>query len=193
MQPSLLYGSFLGLAQLVATLLVFAFGLQKSAEGLAKAQMPESLMGFILMMIVIGLAHRAAKTAALAQGKPGLDFGPAAKGAALTALIGGVVTGAGQWLYLAVINPDLRELQRAQIMERAGPELAKLTAAGDPDSLRQHAEVLKQIDYAVSPLARAIVYGFNTFFFATLLGIAFALIFRAAARRDEAASKRSRA
>ena len=180
MPVPLLYGLFLGLAQLAATLAVFAFGLHSSAAGLAKAQMPESLIGFILLMLILGLAHRAAKKASLARGETVYAFGAAAKAAALTALVGGLVTGAGQWLYLAVINPGLHDLQRAQIMERAAPELAKL-------SPEDAAKVVEKIDYATSAAARGLVYGVNTVVFAALLGIAFALIFRAAVRRDEAA------
>lgn len=175
----LLYGALIGLAQLLATLVVFALGKHQSAEGLASAQMPESLIGFILLMVVVSLAHRSAKTK-FAQGGP-LPFGTAAKFALATSFVGGLATGLGQYVYLALINPGLRTLQHGIIMDRAKVELAKLS----PD---EAAQVMQKIDYATSALARGIVYGANTFLFATLMGIAFALIFRAAVRRDDQAN-----
>lgn len=177
MPLALLYGSLIGLAQLFATLVVFALGKHQSAESLASAQMPESLIGFILLMIVVSFAHRAAKTT-YAQGAA-LPFGAAAKFALATALVGGLTTGLGQYLYLAFINPGLRTLQHGIIVERAKDELAKLS----PEAA---AEVMQKIDYATSAAARGVVYGVNTLLFATLLGLAFALIFRAAIRRDTA-------
>lgn len=179
MSLPLRHGAFLGLAQFLATLLVFAFGLHGSIERLERAQFVESLIGFILMMAVIALAHRAFKADTEARRLvPG--FGRSAKFSALTALVGGLVTALGQYAYLAWINPSLRELQRAQILERAKDKLAAYTP-------EQVAQSTQQIDYATSAAARGLVYGLNTFFFATLLGLAFALIFRAAVRRDAAA------
>jgi hypothetical protein len=172
----LTYGLLVGLAQLAATLVVFALGLHGSAEGLDKAQMPESLVGFILLMLILGLAHRQAKARALAAGGD-LAFGQAAKFFALIAVLGGALTGLGQWLYLAFINPGLREIQRAKILENAAAELAKLPP-------EQAADITQKIDFATSAVARGVVYGVNTLLFALLLGIAYALIFRAAARRD---------
>ena len=171
------YGALIGLSQFLATLLVFAFGLHGSAQRLADAQFPESLIGFILLMAVIAFAHLAAKKTS-ADNK-GLKFGAAAKFATLTALVGGLVTGVTQYAYLAFINPALRDLQHAEIMERVKTTLPQLP----PDEI---ARVVKQIDYATSAAARGLVYGLNTVVFATLLGLAFALIFRAAGRRDAA-------
>lgn len=179
MPLSLTHGLLVGLAQLFATLIVFAFGLHSSAEGLARAQMPESLVGFILLMLILGLAHRSAKTRALASGGD-FGFGSAAKFFALIAVVGGVFTGLGQWFYLSAVNPGLREIQRAKIMETAAPELSKLPP-------EQAAQITQTIDLTTSAVARGVVYGVNTFLFALLLGLAYALIFRAAARRDEAA------
>lgn len=179
----LLYGLLLGVSQFVATLAVFAFGLHSSAEGLAGAQKPESILGFVLLMLILGAAHRATKKASLARGESEIPLGAAAKLAALTALVGGVATGALQWLYAALINPRLCELQRAQIMERAGPDLAKLSA-------EEAAAITQKIDYATSAAARGLVFGINTLLFGLLLGIAYALIFRAAVRRDETAKKK---
>ncbi len=178
MPTPLLYGSLIGLAQLFATLLVFALGLHGSAESLPKAQMPESLVGFVFLMVLLGLAHRSTKKTALARAEE-FGFGAAAKLFCLVAAVGGLVTGLGQWLYLAVINPGLRDLQRAEILKRLEPELAKLAA-------EDAAKVMQQVDQASSAVARGVVYGLNTFFFALLLGLAYALIFRAAARREAA-------
>lgn len=178
MSAPLLYGSLIGLAQLFATLLVFALGLHGSAAALPKAQMPESMIGFVLLMVLLGLAHRSAKKTAMARGEE-FGFGAAAKLFGLAAALGGLVNGLGQWLYLAVINPGLRDLQRAEILKRLEPELAKLAAE---DSAR----VMQQIDQASSAAARGVVYGINTLFFALILGLAYALIFRAAARREAA-------
>jgi Protein of unknown function (DUF4199) len=139
----------------------------------------ESLLGFIFLMLVIGAAHRAQRLAHRERHPDGLPFGLAAKLAAATAAVGGLATGLGQYLYLAVINPALRDLQRGQILERAKDKLAALP----PEKLT---EAMRQIDYATSAGARGLVYAFNTFLFATLLGLAFALIFRAAVRRDQA-------
>lgn len=177
-----LYGLLIGLAQLLATLVVFACGLHASAEGLSKAQFPESLIGFLLMMIVVGLAHLSLRSAAGARGEKTLGLGAAAKAAALTALVAGLCTGLFQWVYLAAINPALRDLQRAQIMERAGPELARLAPA-------DAAVVTQKIDHATSAIARGVVYGVNTFLFSALLGVALAFIFRTAAQRGAAAAK----
>ncbi len=178
MPPTLLYGFLIGLSQLIATLVVFAMGLHASAATLERAQFIESLTGFILLMIVISLAHRAAKEAGRTA-----TVGAAAKGAALTGLLGGLATGAGQYVYFAFINPGLQVIQRNIILEGAKAELAKLDATALADAHRH-------IDYATSPLARGIIYTVNTTLFAILLGIAFALIFRAAAKRDEAAGKK---
>lgn len=180
----LLYGLLLGLSQLLATLLVFAFGLHGSAEGLARAQKPESILGFVLMMVILGTAYRAAKKASLARGETEIALGAASKLAALTALVGGVVAGATQWLYAALINPKLVEIQHAAVMERVGPDLAKLAPA-DAAALTQ------KIDFATSAAARGLIFGINTLLFASLLGIAYALIFRAAVKRDEAAKKKA--
>jgi len=180
----LLYGFLIGLAQLVATLVVFFLDLHGSAEGLARAQKPESIIGFVLLMILLGLAHRTAKKASLARGETELPLGGAAKLAALTALVAGLATGAFQWLYAALINPRLGELQRAQVLERAAPDLAKL-------SPEDAAAAMRQIESFTSPAARGVVFGINTFLFALLLGIAYALIFRAAVRRDQKAGKPS--
>lgn len=181
---SLLYGSLLGLSQFVATLLVFAFGLHGSADDLARSHKPESILGLILMMLVLGFAHRAAKKAALDRGAPELSLGAAAKLAALTALAGGIVTGLGQWLYVRLINPGLVDIQRAAIMERVGPDLEKLSA-------EELAAVTEKIEFATSAAARALVYGINTLVFAAILGIAYALIFRAAVRRDRKTGEHS--
>lgn len=183
MPTPLLYGLFLGLSQLAATLAVFAYGLHSSAEGLVRAQKPESILGFILLMLILGAAHRASKKASLARGESDIPLGTAAKLAALTALIGGITTGAFQWLYAALINPRLCELQRAQILERAAPELSKL-------SPEDAAVVTEKIDFATSAAARGVVFGLNTLLFGLLLGIAYALIFRAATRREESAKKK---
>jgi Protein of unknown function (DUF4199) len=174
----LLFGLLIGLAQLFATLLVFALGLHGSSEALPKAQMPESMIGFILLMVILGLAHRSAKKTTLARGGE-FGFGAAAKMFGLVAAVGGLTTGLGQWLYLAVINPGLRTLQHAEIMKRMEPELAKLAA-------EDAAKVVQQIDHATSAAARGLVYGINTLFFALILGLAYALIFRAADRREAA-------
>ena len=182
MPTSLLYGLLIGLAQFVATLLVFAFGLHGSAEGLAKAQKPESIVGFVLLMVLLGLAHRAAKKASIARGEAEPPFGTSAKLAALTALVAGLVTGLAQWIYAALINPRLCELQRAEVLRSVGPELAKLS----PDAA---AEQTRQIDFFTSAAARGLIFGINTLLFAFLLGLAYALIFRAAARRDAGAKK----
>ncbi|MCX6938494.1 MAG: DUF4199 domain-containing protein [Verrucomicrobia bacterium] len=171
----LLYGALIGLAQLFATLVVFALGKHQTAEGMASAQMPESLIGFILLMVVVSFAHRSAKKT-ISQGGP-LPFGAGAKFAVATGLVGGIVTAIGQYLYLAFINPSLRTLQQGLIVERAKDQLAKL-------SPEEAAQVMQKIEYATSATARGVVYGVNTFLFATLLGIAFAMIFRASVRRD---------
>ena len=178
----LLYGLLIGLAQLAATLVVFFLGLHDSAEGLAKAQRPESIIGFVLLMILLGLSYRAAKKASLARVEPELPFGQAARLAAKTALVAGVIAGAAQWVYATHINPRLVEIQRAQVMERAAPDLARLPAD-------EAAAITQKIDFATSATARGVVFGINTFLFALLLGLAYALIFRAAARREDAAKK----
>jgi hypothetical protein len=180
---SLLYGLLIGFAQLLATLTVYFLGLHGSAEGLAKAQKPESLIGFVLLMVLLGLAHRAAKKASLARGEPELTFGAAAKLASLTALVAALVAAVTQWIYAAWINPRLPEIQRAEVMERAAPELAKLPAA-------DAALITERIESATSAATRGAIFGLNTFLFALLLGLAYALIFRAAVRRDAAASKK---
>lgn len=183
MPLTLLYGLLIGLAQFVATLVVYFLGLHGSIEGLAKAQRPESLIGFVLLMVLLGLAHRAAKKASLARGEPELTFGAAAKLAALTAVVAALVAGAAQWIYAALINPRLPEIQRAEVMERAAPELAKLSAA-------DVAAITERIEFGTSAAMRGIVFAVNTFLFALVLGLAYALIFRAAVRRDATASSK---
>lgn len=180
----ILYGLLLGLSQFLATLLVFAFGLHGSAEGLARAQRPESILGFVFMMVILGAAYRVAKKASLARGETEIGLGAASKLAALTALVGGVVAGLTQWLYAALVNPRLVEIQRSAVMERVGPDLAKLSAD-------EAATVTQKIEFATSASARGLVFGINTLLFAALLGIAYALIFRAAGKRDAAAKKKS--
>ncbi len=174
MPPTLLYGFLIGLGQLVSSLIVFAMGLHNDPARIPNAMQTESLVGFILLMIVVSLAYRAAK----ARGETE-TIGQSAKGAALTAVVGALFTGLGQYAYLAFINPGLRDIQRNIILEGAKAHLASLS----PEKL---AEDMRHIDYATSPLARGIGYALPTFVFATLMGIAFALIFRAAARRDAA-------
>jgi hypothetical protein len=172
MSPTLLYGILIGAGQLVSSLIVFAMGLHSDPARLPNAMQTESLIGFVLLMIVVSLAYRASK----ARGETE-TIGQSAKGAALTALVGAIVTGLGQYAYLAFINPGLRDIQRNLILEGAKAHLATLS----PEKL---AEDMRHIDHATSPFARAVGYALPTFVFATLMGIAFALIFRAAARRD---------
>lgn len=176
------FGLFIGLSQLLATLVVFFCGLHASAEGIAKAQRPESILGFIALMVLLGLAHRAGKKAALARGETTPTFGRVAKATAFTALVAGLSAGVFQWIYAAWINPRLAEVQRAHVLERVEPELAKL-------SPEETAVVMQQIDFASSPLARGLVFLINTFLFSLILGLAYALIFRAAARREAEADR----
>ena len=178
----LLYGLLIGLAQLAATLVVFFLGLHESAEGLVKAQRPESIIGFVLLMVLLGLSYRAAKKASRDNCEAELPLGRAARLAAKTAFAAGLVAGAAQWVYAAHINPRLVEIQRAQVMERAAPDLARLPAD-------EAAAITQKIDFATSATARGVVFAINTFLFALLLGLAYALIFRAAARREDAAKK----
>ena len=175
----LIYGSLIGLAQLLATLVVFALGKHQSAEGLASAQMPESLIGFILLMIVVSLAHRSAKTK-FAQGAA-LPFGTAAKFALATGLVGGLATGLGQFIYLQFLNPNLGALRLEIWLLTQKSAIDQLTPEAKAELIQNHA-------YFNSPTFFSIVHGVNTFLFATLMGIAFALIFRAAVRRDDKAA-----
>jgi hypothetical protein len=69
-------------------------------------------------------------------------------------------------------------------MERAAPELAKLSAA-------DAAAISERIEFATSAAMRGAIFAINTFLFALILGLAYALIFRAAVRRDATASKKS--
>lgn len=182
MPTFLVYGFFIGLSQTLATLLMFALGFHRSAEGLAKAQMPENLVGFILLIVLVGLAYRAARKQAAARGaEPTL--GGASKLAALTALFAALVTGAGQYVYRAAINRTPAEIMTATALKNAEPYLAPLSA-------EEAATQKTVIEFFNSPLFTSVVYVINVFFFTLLLGIAYAWIFRAAVRRDEAAAAR---
>ncbi len=184
MPLSLIHGFLIGLSQFAATLAVFALGMHSSSQRVADAQRVENILGYILLMVLLGLAHRAAKRASLARGEPEFRLGAAAKFSAATAAVGGISAGAFQWLYAALINPRVCELQRDRFLEQAGPELAKLS----PDDL---ARATQQIELATSAGARSLIIGVNTFLFALVLGLAYALIFRAAVRRDAAASRKT--
>jgi hypothetical protein len=99
------------------------------------------------------------------------------------ALVGGLALGLFQAAYLAEINPALGASQRAAVEAGAAEHLAKLSA----EDLEQ---ARRAIAFHTSPTARGLVHGVNLFFFGTLMGLAFAMIFRAAARREAQATKR---
>jgi Protein of unknown function (DUF4199) len=175
----LLYGLLIGLSQTLATLLLFAIGYHASAEIIARSQMMENLIGFILLMVLVGFAYRSEKAKTLARGAE-FTFGRAARLAALTALLAALAAGLGQYAYRALINPAVTDILVQSALANAEPHLAPLPA----EQAARHRDV---IVFFNSPLFMSLVYLLNAFFFTLLLGLAYAAIFRAAARRDEAA------
>ncbi len=182
MPPSLLYGFLLGLAQTLATLLVFALGLHAAGETLQRAQFIENLVGFVLMIIVVALGMRAARKARDARGDES-TFGAGALSALGLAFVGAIFAGIGQAVYIAYINPAFQEVLRAAILAGAAEHLAGLTP-------EETAEATRNLDLMVSPIARGVTQGISTFLFATIVGLAFAVVLRAALRREAAAQAR---
>lgn len=182
MPTFLLYGLLIGLSQTLATLLLFAIGYHASAESIAQSQMMENLIGFILLMVLVGFAYRSEKARTLARGAE-FTFGRAARLAALTALVAALAAGLGQYAYRAFINPGVTEIMVQAALANAEPHLAPLPA----EEAARHRQT---ITFFSSPPFMSVAYAINSFIFTLLLGLAFAAIFRAAARRDQAAAAR---
>lgn len=171
MPASLRYGFLLGLTQTVATLIVFAAGLHAAGASIERAQFLESLLKYLGLMVIVALGMRAARKAREAQNVES-TFGAGARSALALAFFGALFTGLGQWAYMAFMNPEYGELLRAAFIEKH-PSMPS-------DSV---------------PEATAIAYGGNqgilTFLFATIVGLAFAVVLRAALRREAAAQAKS--
>jgi hypothetical protein len=180
-KSTVLYGSIIGFAQFLATLVVFALGMHKTLDGFKSAQMAESVIGFVLLMIVVAVAHRAFRRQTAASDLP-TTLLPSVKFAVLLGGFAGLIAGFTQYAYFAVVNPGIRKLLHDDTLARIKPDLDKLGAEGA-------AEMLRQVDYFTSAGFRGLVYGLNTLLFATLLSIAFALIFRASVKRERALQK----
>jgi hypothetical protein len=174
----LVYGIILGAAQTGATLLVFALGLHSEGAELPRAQMVESVLGFLLLIGAVALGLRAARRARETRGEFS-SFGAGARSALALALFGALATGLGQALYIGVINPAHSTRLRDVILRDASAQLAALPP-------EQAEAAVRNVELAVGPLGRGLSQGLATFFFATILGLAFAVILRAAVRRDEA-------
>ena len=183
MPASLRYGFLLGLTQTVATLIVFAAGLHAAGASLQRAQFVESLIGFVFMIVVVALGMRAARKTREAAGVES-TFGAGARSALALAFFGAVFAGLGQAAYMAYVNPGFRDVLREAILAGAAEQLAAL-------SPEDAAEAARNVDLAVSPLARGLAQGINTFLFATIVGLAFAVVLRAALRREAAAQAKS--
>ncbi|MEY4489315.1 MAG: hypothetical protein RIQ79_1823 [Verrucomicrobiota bacterium] len=180
-KSTVLHGSAIGLAQLLATLVVFALGMHQTLEKFKSAQMTESVIGFVLLMIIVSFAHRAFRKESTAKDLP-TTLLPSVKFAVLLGSVAGLITGIAQYAYFALVNPTVRKLLHDDTLARIKPDLDKLGADGAADMLRQ-------VDYFTSAGFRGLVYGMNTLLFTTLLTIAFALIFKASVKRDQALQK----
>jgi hypothetical protein len=176
--PSLRYGFLLGLAQTLATLIVCVIGLHAAGETLPRAQFVENLVGFVFMIIVVALGMRAARKARDARGEES-TFGAGALSALAIAFFGALFAGLGQAAYMAFVNPGFQQVLREAILAGATEQLAAL-------SPEDAAEATRTLDLMVSPLARGIAQGVSTFLFATIVGLAFAVVLRAALRREAA-------
>lgn len=179
------YGLLLGLGQTFATLLVYFAGQHDTTATLPTAQFVENLTGFLLLIVVVALAQRAAKNAREARGEPS-TFGAGAKSALALASVGALVAALGQYIYIAFINPGYPGVLRQAILDGAKDKIAGLK----PEELEQS---LAQLDFALSAPMRAVAQGIGTLVFATLLGLVFAVVFRAAVRREAAALAREQA
>jgi hypothetical protein len=176
MPPFFRFGLVLALSQALVTLIFFALGHHATAQAATAVALPENLVGFGLMMGAITWAHRSERLAWAKRGET-RGFGAAARFTLGMALVASVVLGLFQVAYLAAINPALGESQRAVIEAGAAESLAKLSA----EDLEQ---ARRAIAFHTSPTARGIVHGLNLLVFGALMGLAFAVIFRAAARRE---------
>lgn len=179
------YGLFLGLAQTLATLVVYFAGLHATPDKLPTAQFVENLTGFVLMIVFVALGLRAAKAAREARGEVS-TFGAGAKTALALAAVGALVSGLGQLAYVSWINPEFLPMLKQMVLDGAKERIATMK----PEELAQSME---QLDFALSPAMRGVAQAFGTFVFTTLLGLAFAVVFRAAARREAADQARAEA
>ena len=165
-RTALLYGALLGAFQVAGTLAVYACGLHASPDDIASATLLESILTFVVMMAGICLGLRAIR---LAQTRAGADFTfrLGAKSALIISGIGALVTGLGQYLYVAVIHPAYSQHLRALYVSKTQftPEQA---AAYEP-----------QLNFVTSPLFRGLEQGFNVFFFSLMVGVIYAVLFRA--------------
>jgi len=182
-KSTVLHGSAIGLAQLLATLVVFALGMHQTLEGFNNSQMTENVIGFVLLMVIVSFAHRAFRKDCAARDLPTALL-PSVKFAVLLGGVAGLIAGVSQYAYFAAVNPGIRKLLHEGTLARLKPDFDKLGADGADDMLRQ-------IDYFTSSGFRGLVYGMNTLLFTALLSIAFALIFRASVRRDQVLRKTS--
>jgi hypothetical protein len=178
MPPALRYGFLLGLTQTIATLIVFAAGLHAAGASLQRAQFVESLVGFVFMIVVVALGMRAARKAREAEGVES-TFGAGARSALALAFFGALFAALGQAGYMAFVNPGFQTVLREAILAGAAEQLAALSPEAADEATRN-------VDLAVSPLVRGLAQFINTFLFATIVGLAFAVVLRAALRREAA-------
>lgn len=165
-RTALLYGALLGALQVAGTLAVYAFGLHASPDSIDGANDFESIAAFVAMMAALCLGLRAIR---LAQARDGADFTfrLGAKATLIIAGVGALVTGIGQYLYIAVINPAYADHIRTLLIRNAqiSAEQAEAHAA--------------QLDFATSALFRGLYQSITVFFFSLMVGLLYAFLFRA--------------
>lgn len=164
-QFTLFVGGLVGLLQLVGTLIVYAFGLHGAPEMLEGGHRFESLISFVAIMACLSLGLRAARRNRQLSGEL-FNFGYGARLALGTAAAAGLFTAAGQYLYVAVVNPAYSDHLRVMLVAGAklSPEEAEAAA--------------HQLDFATSATFRGINSGITTTLFSLLIGVAFSFLFR---------------
>ncbi len=165
MRTILLFGSLIGLIQTATALVIWGCGLHSAPETLEGAHRFESIAAFIAIMASLSFGLRSVRRGLLAVGKP-FTFGTGAKHTLGIVTLGALLTGIGQYLYVAVINPAYSAHVRAALVAAA-----KL-------SPEQAAAYESQLGFAASPAFRALSLGGTTFFFGLFIGLAYAFLFR---------------
>ena len=165
MRIALLFGALLGVLQTIVTLVIYACGLQSAPEKLEGAHRLESLAAFVAIMACLSFGLRSIRRGLAASGKP-FTIGVGVRHTLGIVTLGGFLTGLGQQIYVAAINPAYSDHVRASLVAAA-----KLTA-------EQAAAYQHQLDFVASPAFRALSLGGTTLFFGLFIGLAYAFLFR---------------
>lgn len=104
---SLTYGIVIGIAGTVLNFVLYLAGMHNDLERLPTAQLVGGLLGFVIMVVGVALAIKAARAVA-PEGKIG--YGRAVGIGVLTCTLAGAIGAPLTYVYGGIINPELHQL-----------------------------------------------------------------------------------